>query len=222
MYNISFVTDFDGTITDDDFFGYVKNAYFDDEVLEPWRRYLAGEMSHFDALKQIYGTLRVSESDLEELVKKVTLDEWAIPTFKLCYEAQIPIFIASAGCDYYINMLIGAEIEKYNIKLITNTGTYSKDSGLLMEKPTKNNLFYDENVGISKGKIVKNIRDNGRFVVFAGDGPPDIEPARYANVVFAKKFLLDKCIKEDIRIEKFDSYKDIFLYFERVIQNGNN
>ena len=213
----TFVTDFDGTISDDDFFEYVKNALFDDSALQPWRHYIAGKLSHFDALKQIYGAIRLSEGEIKKLIKKIKMDEWVIPTFKLCHNAQIPIYIASAGCDYYINLLIGSEIEKFKINLITNPSTFSQSSGLIMEKPAKDSPFYDENIGISKKEVVKTLQERGERVIFAGDGPPDIEPARIADLVFAKKILLEKCKKEGIKTETFNDFKDISLFFEKEI-----
>ena len=214
---ISFVSDFDGTITDDDFFAYVKDAFFDDTVLKPWHLYLDGELSHFEALKQIYGTLRVSEEELRDLVKKVKIDEWVMPTFELCFNAKIPIYVASAGCDFYINLLIGKEIEKFNITLITNESTYSQASGLFMERPPKESPFYDENVGISKKEIVRVLKEDGYRVIFAGDGPPDIEPAKLSDVVFAKKLLLEKCQKEGISTEVFNDFRNIYSFLEREI-----
>ena len=211
---LALVTDFDGTITDDDFFQYVKDAFFDDSVLVPWGHYLEGNLSHFDALKQIYGTLRASEGEIINLVKKVSVDKWVIPTFKLLHEAKIPIYIASAGCDYYINLLLGKEIEQYGAKLITNSSSYSQAGGLLMERPAKDSPFYDEGVGISKKKIVETLHKDGKHVIFAGDGPPDIEPARVADVVFARHILLEKCIGEGVKTEDFNGYKDIYNYFE--------
>jgi len=213
-----FVTDFDGTISDDDFFQYTKEAFFDEGVLVPWTNYLEGKMFHFDALKEMYGTLRVSEEELINLVKKVKIDNWVIPTFNLLYEHDILIYIVSAGCDYYINLLIGSVIEKYGIKLITNSSSYSKTNGLVMEKPVESDPFYDEKTGISKLKVVEKIKENCKFVVFAGDGPPDIEPALAADVVFAKKILLDLCIEKGINSEQFYSYKDIYNYFERELK----
>ena len=214
---IAFVTDFDGTITDDDFFKYVKKVFFDDSALEPWRHYLAGKITHFDALKQIYGTLRIVESDIKQFIKKIRVDEWVIPTFKLCHDAGIPVYIASAGCDYYINILIGSEIEKYKINLITNYSTYSQAAGLFMDRLSKDSIYYDENYGISKKEVVRVLQDSGERVIFAGDGLPDIEAAKLADVVFAKKKLLEKCVKEGIKTEVFNDYKDIYLYFEREI-----
>jgi len=211
---LAFVTDFDGTITDDDFFQYVKEAFFDDAALAPWYRYIDGELSHFDALKQIYRTLKVSEAELTDLVKSVKIDKWVIPTFKLLNDAQIPIYIASAGCDYYIKLLVGAEIEKYKITLVTNPSSYTQAGGLAMERPPETSPYYDKSFGISKMKIVKHLQDSGKHVIFAGDGPPDIEPARLADKVFAKKILLNKCIEEGIKTEEFDNFKNIYDFFD--------
>ena len=211
------VIDFDGTITDDDFFVYLKNAYLDEHSLVPWERYLDGKLSHFNALKQIFSTLRTSEDNLISLVAEVKVDEWAIPLFALCYNAQIPVYIASAGCDYYIKHMIGNEIEQYGIHLITNRGDYSETAGIVMESPAKDSLYYDENVGISKRKVVEVLKDDGYRVIFAGDGPPDIEPAKVADVVFAKKILLEECIAQGIKTETFNSCRDIYSFIERGI-----
>lgn len=35
----AFVSDFDGTITGDDFFAYASEAFFDEKSLTPWRRF---------------------------------------------------------------------------------------------------------------------------------------------------------------------------------------
>ena len=214
---ITFVSDFDGTISDEDFFHHLRDNVFDDSALMPWNDYLEGKISHFDALKNIYGTLRVCDKKIVDLVKKVTIDEWVIPTFKLLHKNNVPIYIASAGCDYYINLLIGEELKKYNITLITNPSSYSKDLGLVMERPEKTSAFYDEHIGISKEKLVKFLQDNNQYVVFAGDGPPDFEPAKIADVVFAKKILLDKCLEINVKTEKFDNYEDIFLFFKKEL-----
>ena len=210
------VIDFDGTITDDDFFVYIKNEYFDDAALEPWRRYLNGELTHFQALQQIFGLLRVSEVELKRMIATIKVDSWVEPLFRLCAKAQIIVFIASAGCDYYIKQLLGDVIRKYNVTLIANSGVYSADTGLVLTPPTLHSPYYDEKTGISKRKLVKMLKDGGYYVIFAGDGPPDIEPAGLADVVFAKKMLLDMCVKQGIVTQNFDSCEDICTFIMRI------
>ena len=219
MTKTALIIDFDGTITDDDFFVYIRDAYFDDTALEPWRRYLDGKLTHFDALKQIFAKLRVSEDELKSLIATVQVDPWTIPLFRLCHSANIPVYIASAGCDYYINLLIGEAIQEYNVTLITNRSAYSKAAGLVMESPPQGSLYYDASTGISKRKIAEILKADGYHIIFAGDGPPDIEPARLADVVFAKKILLDKCIEEGIPIQTFNSCQDIYSFISTLLES---
>ncbi len=209
---IAFVSDFDGTISDEDFFTYTTNAYFDDEALFPWREYIAGRKHHFDALKEMFAEIHVDESELIALIDKIHIDKALLEVLELCKSKNIPIYVCSAGNDYYIRHLIGKEIKKYNITLISNHGEYNKKDGLVMSAPEKTNPFYDEKVGISKYKAVKKLKDDGYFVIFAGDGPPDFEPAKIADVVFAKKILLEKCIEAGIKTKTFNSFDDIYNF----------
>ena len=100
------VSDFDGTVSADDFFTLAAGRYFTDEMLEPWREYLSGRKKHFDALNEMFGRLR-GLPDLPAFVKNIPLDSWFPETVALCHAKKIPVYICSAGCDWYINLLIG-------------------------------------------------------------------------------------------------------------------
>lgn len=43
--SLAVVSDFDGTISRDDFFWLIADKYFDAPALEPWNLYLRGEIS---------------------------------------------------------------------------------------------------------------------------------------------------------------------------------
>lgn len=213
---IAFITDFDGTISDDDFFTYITKAYFDEEALKPWLEYLSGYKTHFNALNEMFEQLRVSEADLQKLMNQIKIDPALIKTFELCAEKNIPIYICSAGCDYYINYLIGDLIKKYNITLISNSGTYNQKTGLTMHAPDKSSPYFDEKIGISKASIVNKLHQEGYKVIFAGDGPPDFEPAKIADVVFAKKMLLEKCQDAGLNTHKFADFNDIYTFIKGI------
>ncbi len=214
---IAFVSDFDGTITDDDFFNYVIKEYLDDKALAPWRDYLAGTKTHFNALKEIFQQIKVEETELHRLISTIRIDSHIHSVFKLCQQNNIPIYICSAGNDYYIKQLIGEELEQYNIHLITNTATYSKEQGLEMQSLPQSSPFYDKEVGLSKSSIVKHLKSEGYFIVFAGDGPPDIKPALLSDTVFARKTLLKECERLDIETQKFNTYLDIYNYIKELL-----
>lgn len=214
---IAFVSDFDGTITDDDFFTYVANAYFNEHALAPWRAYLLGHKTHFDALSEMFSNIHVDVDTLKKLIHTMKIDPKIHDVFALCKEKNIPIYICSAGNDYYIRELLGNEILDFNIQLATNPATYSEENGLIMQKLPSDSPYFDSDVGISKYKLVKKLKDDGYFVIFAGDGPPDFDPARIADVVFAKKILLQKCKEEGIPTKYFRGYIDILSYLNEEL-----
>ncbi len=158
------VSDFDGTVSADDFFTLAAGRYFTDEMLEPWREYLSGRKKHFDALNEMFGRLR-GLPDLPAFVKNIPLDSWFPETVALCHAKKIPVYICSAGCDWYINLLIGGLIGKYGVCLVTNHCDYSVETGLVMKRLPEDHPCYDDNIGVSKAAVVKNLKERGFRVV---------------------------------------------------------
>ena len=74
----------------------------------------------------------------------------------------------------------------------------------------------NKSIGISKLSVIEKLKAEGYFVVFAGDGPPDVAPAEKADVVFAKKILLKVCREKGIKTEPFSNFGDILSFFERL------
>ena len=85
-----------------------------------------------------------------------------------------------------------------------------------MKRLPEDHPCYDDNIGVSKAAVVKNLKERGFRVVFAGDGPPDILPAREADVVFAKKRLLDLCRRENIKTEPFTDFRDVCRFIKEI------
>jgi 2,3-diketo-5-methylthio-1-phosphopentane phosphatase len=208
------VSDFDGTISDKDFFAYVADKYFDENALLPWKQYLAGEKTHFDALKEIFSKLRVSEDDFDKFIMQINADEKFFSTAELCDKLSIPVYICSAGCNYYIDLRIGDMLNKYGIKLITNPSFYSRSMGLQMTRPYKYDEFYSYETGIDKKKVVSNLQNRGYKVIYCGDGIPDYGAAGTADVVFAKNLLKNICEKADIKTLKFDDFGNVYNYIK--------
>lgn len=216
LKKIAFVTDFDGTISPEDFFWYISKHCLDEQALAPWQRYLDGQESHLNALNQIFAQIHLPVAEFDKFIKTIPYDQAFPKTAEFCLEKQIPFYICSAGCDYYIDRIIGGTIKSKNIHLITNQGVYSEKNGLQMIPPPENSPYYDKEVGISKAAVVQKLKTEGYFVVFAGDGPPDVAPAALADVVFAKKILAERCLAEGIAYRNFENFNNIYRYFTEV------
>lgn len=88
----AFVSDFDGTITGDDFFTYASAAFFDEKSLTPWRRFKKGEITHFEALKEMFEKIRVSCGEFNAFMDKIPVDGGFAEGARICRE-KICLFI---------------------------------------------------------------------------------------------------------------------------------
>ena len=64
------VTDFDGTITRNDFYQIVTETLLPPGGLAPFHDYKAGTITHFEALQRIFAALRVTEVEILAAVAK--------------------------------------------------------------------------------------------------------------------------------------------------------
>ena len=108
---LAVLCDFDGTATEVDV-GYQIYTHFGDErwleVNQRWRR---GEISSKDCLIGEYSFMDASEQEVRELVLKMEIDPGLQDLVTICRKNDIPIAIASDGCDFYINTML----EKYGL-----------------------------------------------------------------------------------------------------------
>jgi 2,3-diketo-5-methylthio-1-phosphopentane phosphatase len=214
--NISLISDFDGTISKKDFFYMVIDSLLKENLnaLAPWKDYLAGKITHIDALSGIFSQIHLSQRDLDKFIATIDIDNWFYDVAQFCKDKKIPFYICSAGTNYYIKKRIYDILEKYDIVLISNDATYSQQEGMKLIAPKKDTPYYDFNTGISKQAIVKQLKEDGYFTIYAGDGIPDLKSAKCADVVFAKDKLLELCEEENIKTEKFDNFSNILNYIK--------
>ena len=210
------ISDFDGTITKEDFFNMVVDRLLTKEDIKPWDDYIAGRISHVEALSRIFAKVRIPQAKLDDFIQSIEIDPKAPETFELCKKLDIPIYICSAGMDYYILKRIPELIKKYNITIVSNTGKYSQETGFKMSPPPAGSPFCCKNTGIAKDKLVNYLKNQGYFTIFAGDGRPDIKAAKAADAVFAKDILLKLCKEQNIETLKFDGFEDIEKYIKQL------
>lgn len=213
MKKTAFITDFDGTITKVDFFQMVTEQLLTPAAMRPWDDYVAGRITHIEALNRIFANIHITQTQMDAFISTIEVDRAFYKVLPLLKEKDIPIYVCSAGSAYYIRKRIGKYIKDYNIMLLANGGTYSKEEGLKLLPPQQDNPFYSKGTGVSKEALVLALKSNGYFTVYAGDGRPDLKAAKAADIVFAKSVLLELCHEHKIPTLKFDSFKDIYSFF---------
>lgn len=211
MKNFAFVSDFDGTLTEKDFYKIITDDYLKDEVSSMYQDWRNKKIKDKDYLGYIFKNIRRNEDEIYEDIMKISIDPYASEFVKNIKNAGGDFIIVSAGTSYYINKII----EKHGIddvEIYSNKGVY-KDNGIHFVLDEKNE-FYSDIYGIDKMKVVKSLKNKYDKIFYAGDSEPDLNASLLADVIFARGSLVQLLKKENKPFFEFKTFSDIW---EKVI-----
>lgn len=202
------VTDFDGTITQRDFYSCVVEKLLGEEDLQPWNDYIAGEITHFEALRRIFLRIRGDESEMDAVFQMMEFDSAFPQAVKRLQNADWSVVIVSNGCAWYIHRFLNAA--GVQLELHTNPGDYSPEHGLRMESPI-GSPYYSEEMGIDKRLVVAQALSQTSHVAFAGDGRPDAEAASLVRpqLLFARGWLSSHLEENGCAYHSFSVWSEI-------------
>ncbi len=202
------VSDFDGTITRHDFYKLAVQSLLPADMPDYWARYRAGEMTHFEALQAIFASITADEQTVRKVVDRMEIDPGLPAALRLLEQSGWEVVVTSAGCDWYIRILL--DKLGVNLKVWSNPGRFVPGKGLVMELP-RESPFFSPSLGVDKTAVVRQAIAPGRRVAFAGDGPPDIDPARLvaADFRFARADLAQALSDEGLSFRRYDRWSEI-------------
>ncbi|MBY0228280.1 MAG: HAD-IB family phosphatase [Gemmataceae bacterium] len=200
------VSDFDGTITGEDFFRIATERFAPSGMEEYWGGYLSGRCTHFEALRGIFGTIRASEAELLEAVAQLRPEPELAAWVDRLHEAGWDVVVASAGCGWYIERVLAG----LGLEVHCNPGRFSEAEGLVMELPIRSPYFSPTH-GIDKAAVVRAAQAEGRTVAFAGDGFPDAPAARLVpeHLRFARADLAEALRREGLPFRPFGTWGEV-------------
>jgi 2,3-diketo-5-methylthio-1-phosphopentane phosphatase len=201
------ISDFDGTMTEQDFF-QVALTRLPASARDHWRRYEAGEISHFAALAAIFASLRVSAGEYAAMLGEMGLEDGVAEGVEALRKTGWRVKVASAGCGCYIERIL-KEHGLY-ITVFANPGYFSPDKGVLMALST-GSPYFSSATGIDKGAIVRDFLSRGADVAYAGDGPPDLEPLLLLPPArrFARGWLAQELLRLGELFIRFDRWQEV-------------
>ena len=202
------VTDFDGTITHNDFYDIVTTTLLPSGGQSPFRDYQAGAITHFEALRRIFAGLRVSEADLLAALVRADPEPRLAHWVGLLRAAGWEVVVTSAGCEWYIRRVLadaGVELEVH-----ANLGRFEPFGGLFMELPTASKYFSPTH-GIDKAAAVREMLAKGVPVAYAGDGHSDVAASLLVppELRFARSDLAQVLDHRGIDYQSFDRWGDV-------------
>lgn len=202
------VSDFDGTMTNHDFYKLALEFLLPVDAPHYWEDYRAGVITHFEALQRYFAAIRKSEKEVLEVVKQMELDPRVPEAVELLRKAGWRVIVASAGCQWYISWWLaraGVELEIHS-----NPGRFEEGKGLLMQMP-ETSPYWSATLGVDKSAIVRSYLNRGVKVAYAGDGFPDAAPARLVadELRFARGDLAEVLRGEGLPFQTFKVWSDI-------------
>ena len=202
------VSDFDGTMTAEDFYSLAAARLLPPDALAPWQEYLAGRMTHFEALRTIFSRIRAPEAAALAVVADMGLDPGLPAAVERLHAAGWEVVVASAGCDWYIRRLLdGAGVR---LRVYANPGEYLPGGPLVMDAPPPSPFTCPE-TGVDKAAVVRDALGRAGTVAFAGDGVADLPAALLvpAGLRFARGDLAGALRERGEEFRDFAAWSDI-------------
>lgn len=207
---ILIITDFDGTITTVDLGSQFIFKFVTESLADIEKEFAKGKIGSRIAYKRIAERLKGSR---EEILKHVLaierLDPYFLEFCSLCRNKGIDIKIVSDGFDFYIDAIL----TKYNLvgmEYHSNRALFGEDDSFSVEFPECNDFC--GRCGTCKSRILDSYRLIYDKIIYIGDGYSDFCPSKYADLVFAKALLYQRCEKEGTPCLPFDSFREIIAY----------
>ncbi|MCR6110810.1 MtnX-like HAD-IB family phosphatase [Bacillus sp. A301a_S52] len=213
MKKWAFVSDFDGTISLQDFYWIIIEKYYT-EGREWYKRWKSGELQDIEFLSHIFRSINQPEATIREDIRQIPLDEHVEAFIKNVQDQGGDFYILSAGTDYYIKELITYS-GLSNINVFSNKG-YFNNNNIHLDVASEN-WHYSKRYGIDKAIVLNHIKDKYDYVFYYGDSEPDSHPAKYADKTFAREALISILKELDIPHVPVDNFKDVE---QHLIQEG--
>ncbi|NPC94688.1 MtnX-like HAD-IB family phosphatase [Bacillus sp. WMMC1349] len=210
MKKWAFVSDFDGTISKQDFYWMVIDKYFP-EGRELFKKWKTGELKDIEFLSAVFASINQSEEKIVEDIHSIPIDEYVPEFIKHVQENGGDFYVLSAGTDYYIHYIL----KKYGIKdveVYSNKGFFQEDN--VHMTIDENHWHYSERYGIDKSKVIQKLKQDYETIYFAGDSEPDSHPAKYADMTFAKDALQDLLRERNVPFVAVESFVEIEEYLK--------
>jgi 2,3-diketo-5-methylthio-1-phosphopentane phosphatase len=188
MNDSALVSDFDGTVTDFDVYALIAERYMPKDHPDYFADYRAGHITHFDAMQAFYHFAPSEPQALDGLLRDTKPDPQLADCVRRLEANGWDLIIASGGSSWYIEQILRTAGVCATIH--SNPGQLEEGRGLVLRLP-KESPFFSPQVGINKAGVVRDALQRYKKVAFAGDGPPDIEPALLVapSLRFARRFL---------------------------------
>ncbi|WP_100487111.1 MtnX-like HAD-IB family phosphatase [Sporolactobacillus pectinivorans] len=216
-----FLSDFDGTLSEKDFFHVIIDRHFQKESEKLYADWDNKVMTDLEYLSRLFGSIGRDEAGIDEDIDQIPFDPDAKRVIEHVRKLGGDFIVISAGTDYYIKRLFN-RYGIHDVPIISNPGEY-RDRGIRLNVDPAGR-YYSKLYGIDKEKVAHDLMKDYDTVFFAGDSLPDLKAALLADTIFAKgklQGLLDSENRSYVPICSFADIENYLVSHEEALENGS-
>jgi 2-hydroxy-3-keto-5-methylthiopentenyl-1-phosphate phosphatase len=208
---IAVVCDFDGTITIRDighhfFESFVPDKASWEELLGKWK---LGLISSRECLEQEVASISATRNDLDEFIENEKFDPYFKDFVDFSNRRKYDFLILSDGMDYYIEAMLMrygfGYLEFRANHLVFGSGEKIES----VEFPFYGLSNSCTMCGDCKRFHLEQLKENGFYTVYIGNGYSDRCASEHADLVFAKDDLLTHMKQKGLDHVEFRNFRDI-------------
>jgi len=203
--------DFDGTITELDVTDCILTQFADPAWMKVEQQWVRGEIGSRQCLERQMGLVRASAKDLIALIDSVHLDPHFTEFHLFLRRPAIPFYVLSDGFDYVIRRVLrragltgplgnGSRLFASSLRI---------DDGRLLTSFPHPPVACEHGCATCKPRVMRRLSAGYSPSIFIGDGLSDRFAVEEADLVFAKKRLLEYCRDKGIACIPFETFADI-------------
>lgn len=202
------ISDFDGTLTNRDYFQLILDRYDPPEAQGIWDGYKDGRLTHFEAIAGVFASLRTDLAGAEALVREMDPSPGLGDAVQRLQAAGWELQIASAGCNWYIERYLAWQ--GFTAAVHACPGDFAPETGLVMRQAEDSPFRSVEN-GIDKPAVVRAALARDPIVAVAGDSGTDHAGVMLvpAELRFARRWLADDLKAEGEGFHAFEAWPEI-------------
>lgn len=204
-----FFLDFDGTITKDDVCETMISRYAQPGWENLNRLWETGVLSTIDCAQKTLDTMIMTEKNVRDLADEQEVDPQFFSFLAWTREREYPVYILSDGYENYIDLILATH--DLHIPSYANRLRYAKGKWKI-EAPYYNQIC--GRCGVCKSKLILDLMGIKSKKIYIGDGYSDRCPVYLADIVFAKKSLLEHCQENQIPFHSYRDFGDVLAFFQ--------
>ena len=204
MKHFAFISDFDGTLTERDFYHILIDKYLGAEGRKFYMEWKKKEKINVPFLNRIFEWSGLTEEALKEEILKLPFDKDGKKLIDEVRSQGGDFYIVSAGTSYYIKIFL-EYLGLSDVEVISMPAKYKE--GHLTIEPDEKNPYFSKDFGLDKRKVLETLKKEKAydFIYFAGDSEPDLTATYGADVAFTKgelSFLINENKQENKQGDK--------------------